>query len=393
MSFKFNPFTGELDLAAVTLWGDITGTLSDQVDLQVALNEKSDVGHTHLAVDISDLDTDPLLFADSDTIIASQKAVKTFVETHTTNTDNPHLTSIDNLNDSLITLISDNEILTYDTVSGKWINETLAEAGISPTGHTHLAADITDFDTEVGNHPDVTNNTLLAHSQNTDIKLDDGQSNEVTAVDLRIHLDSISNPHSVTKTQVGLSNVTNDAQLKRGANDLNTFSNKASPALLDIIIIEDSEDSFNKKKVSLDNIKGLVLNKARFFLPNTNSSSSKGDYTVAAIGANASLNLTFHVPADFVSLVSIKVIFIANANVVAETIDLTSDYGLIGEVLNFNSESDLGSVLNATIDTIEEKDISSVYSSLLPNHICGLTWKNNAVGTGINILGIELRYA
>lgn len=51
------------------------------------------------------------------------------------------------------------------------------------------------------------------------------------------------------KTDIGLTNVTNDAQLKRSAGDINTFTEKVTPVDADIVIIEDSEDSFNKKKV------------------------------------------------------------------------------------------------------------------------------------------------
>jgi hypothetical protein len=67
------------------------------------------------------------------------------------------------------------------------------------------------------------------------------------------HLASTSNPHSVTKTQVGLSSVTNDAQLTRAAGDFNTFTSKSAPlASGDIFLIEDSAGSaFTKKKVDV----------------------------------------------------------------------------------------------------------------------------------------------
>jgi len=45
MAWKFNPFTGKLDYfeaGGSTNWGDITGTLSDQTDLQGALDAKQD---------------------------------------------------------------------------------------------------------------------------------------------------------------------------------------------------------------------------------------------------------------------------------------------------------------------------------------------------------------
>lgn len=55
--------------------------------------------------------------------------------------------TVDGATDTLITSILAGEILKWDGV--RWINNTLAEAGISAANHTHVKADITDFDTEV----------------------------------------------------------------------------------------------------------------------------------------------------------------------------------------------------------------------------------------------------
>jgi len=63
-------------------------------------------------------------------------------------------------------------------------------------------------------------------------------------------------------TDVGLGNVTNDAQLKRAAADFDTFGEKTVPDADDIVLIEDSVlAAFDKKKVKLSNISsaGLVL--------------------------------------------------------------------------------------------------------------------------------------
>jgi len=59
-----------------------------------------------------------------------------------------------------------------------------------------------------------------------------------------------------TPAQVGLGNVTDDAQLKRAAGDFNTFTEKIDLVENDIVLIEDSEDSFNKKKAKLENLLG-----------------------------------------------------------------------------------------------------------------------------------------
>jgi len=67
--------------------------------------------------------------------------------------------AINDITDIVITSVADNEILQYDNGSGDWINQTLAEAGISATGHSHVATDVTDFDTEVSNNTSVSANT------------------------------------------------------------------------------------------------------------------------------------------------------------------------------------------------------------------------------------------
>lgn len=57
-----------------------------------------------------------------------------------------------------------------------------------------------------------------------------------------------------TPAQVGLGNVTNDAQLKRAAGDFNTFTEKLAPVEDDIILLEDSADTFAKKKAKLSTL-------------------------------------------------------------------------------------------------------------------------------------------
>jgi hypothetical protein len=79
------------------------------------------------------------------------------------------------------------------------------------------------------------------------------------------HINDTTNPHTVTKTQVGLGNVTDDAQLKRASGDINTFTTKTVVDGSDIVLIEDQTDSFNKKKVTLSSISDYVaLNQTDF---------------------------------------------------------------------------------------------------------------------------------
>lgn len=63
---------------------------------------------------------------------------------------------------------------------------------------------------------------------------------------------------AITKTDVGLSDVTNDAQLKRAAGDIISFGQKATISVNDAVLIEDSEDSNNKQYVTVSQITGAA---------------------------------------------------------------------------------------------------------------------------------------
>lgn len=73
------------------------------------------------------------------------------------------------------------------------------------------------------------------------------------------HLESIANPHQVSRGQVGLSNLTNDAQLRRRASDFMEFDEKPIVSDNDILLIEDSVDNHNKKKIKASALKEYIL--------------------------------------------------------------------------------------------------------------------------------------
>lgn len=93
---------------------------------------------------------------------------------------------------------------------------------------------------------------------------------------------------SATKSDVGLSNVTDDAQLKRAAGDINSFSEKSSPASSDLVLIEDSADSNNKKKMQLGNAATLFGGTPTTFVSSFNSrtgavSPATNDYSASQV--------------------------------------------------------------------------------------------------------------
>ena len=65
---------------------------------------------------------------------------------------------------------------------------------------------------------------------------------------------SLSSNISITSTDLSLNNLTNDAQLKRSANDFNSFTNKPTPVSGDVILIEDSTASGAKKYITVGSL-------------------------------------------------------------------------------------------------------------------------------------------
>lgn len=80
---------------------------------------------------------------------------------------------------------------------------------------------------------------------------------------------------AINKSVVGLTNVTDDAQLKRADGDFNTFTEKVTPASNDVLLLEDSAASYAKKKVKISSIVG-----------STSPLTTKGDiYTYSTLDA------------------------------------------------------------------------------------------------------------
>jgi hypothetical protein len=112
---------------------------------------------------------------------------------------------------------------------------------------TLVTPTIADFTNATHDHSAASGGGIVDH-----VDLANIGSNTHSQIDT--HISSTSNPHSVTKSQVGLGNVTDDAQLKRAANDFSTFSQKTVPDADDIVLIEDSAAVGVKKYVKLSDV-------------------------------------------------------------------------------------------------------------------------------------------
>ena len=109
------------------------------------------------------------------------------------------------------------------------------------------------------------------------------------------------------------------------------------------------------------------------------------------------MQFTFEVPSDYGTLVGLALIGVPSAGAAGagRDIDLSSDYALVGEASNTNSESDTTTVYDLTGTSGQitiVTDLSVVFSSLMSSHICGVTVAHNGIGGTILYLGIRLRY-
>ena len=161
-----------------------------------------------------------------------------------------------------------------------------ALAGKANTVHTHVASDVTDFNSSVSSNSDVSANTTARHTHANKTILDatsasyttadktklDGieagaEVNTVTSVntrtgavtglaetsDLTAHTGNTSNPHQVTKAQVGLGNVDNTSDANKPVstattNALNLKAPIASPTFTGIV------SGITKAMVGLSNV-------------------------------------------------------------------------------------------------------------------------------------------
>jgi hypothetical protein len=201
------------------------------------------------------------------------------------------------------------------------------------------------------------------------------------------------NPHSVTKTQVGLGNVTNDAQLKRADGDINSFSEQATPVANDIVIIEDSTALFAKKKVKLSN---LNLHTKEQFCIATDFASNLGNYRTRSIAGSGSYRFTFKLPDNYTSLLSVDLIGIVSAAAAqtARNIDLASEYAAIGEIYNTNTESDTTTTYNLSgySSEIYALNLLTVLTGVAPRDLVGVLVTHVAIGGSIDYLGIRIKY-
>lgn len=93
----------------------------------------------------------------------------------------------------------------------------------------------------------------------------------------------------LVKADVGLSNVTDDAQMKRSDGDIASFSVKVTPETTDIVLMEDPGNANVKRKITLDSLPVSTLTQTAL-----NGKSGTG-HTHAGVYEPANANIQSHV--------------------------------------------------------------------------------------------------
>jgi hypothetical protein len=142
-------------------------------------------------------------------------------------------------------------LLNYYTQSQ--VNTLLS--GKANTVHTHTASQVTDFNTAVSANSDVSANTTARHTHSNKALLDTYTQTESNLALAVAHKDLTNNPHSVTKSQVGLGNVDNTSDLSK------PISTATQTALNAKVTGNTAITGATKTKVTYD-AKGLVTDGA-----------------------------------------------------------------------------------------------------------------------------------
>jgi hypothetical protein len=257
-------------------WGSIGGTLSDQVDLQTALDSKVPTtsgtsilkgnGTGGFANAVAGID---YLAPDGD---ASQLTGLTPAQVGLGDVPNIDATKPANISqDSTHRFVTDIEKTSWngkqDLLGFTPVPDTRTVAGHG------LASDvvISKSDVGLGNVPNLDTSIPANITQDSTHRfVTDAEKSTWNGKQDALDFTPVPNTRkvaghpltsdvTVTKSDVGLGNVTNDAQLKAAANDFASFPDKTSPASADLILIEDSAANGAKKKVQLGNLPGGAI--------------------------------------------------------------------------------------------------------------------------------------
>jgi hypothetical protein len=244
-------------------------------------------------------------------------ALESALVSHSGNTSNPHSVTQTQVGLSNVVNIAQASQVDFVTHSGDTsIHYTQGSISIP-------ASQISDFDTEVSNNTDVTANTLKisysdaglnSHTGNTSnphavTQTQIGLSNVVnveqaTLAEYDIHTGDTSNPHAVTKTQVGLTNVVDVEQATLAEYDIHTgdTSNPHSVTQTQVGLgsVDDTSDADKPVSTATQTALDLKANESAL-VSHSGNTSNPHSVTKAQVGLTNVVDIAQASQADFVT--------------------------------------------------------------------------------------------
>lgn len=204
-----NPFISRV------VWGGITGNLSDQEDLQEALDAKANANDVY-----TKLETDELL---------DLKADEVDLTSHINDKDNPHEVTKEQIGLSNVDNTSDlNKPISNLTQAALDLKANSSDVYTKTETNTLLNAKANESD--LISHEENVNNPHRVTKAQVGLENVDNTSDlnkpistatqsalnlKANEADLESHINNKENPHEVTKTQVGLGNVDNTSDINK----------------------------------------------------------------------------------------------------------------------------------------------------------------------------------
>lgn len=129
--------------------------------------------------------------------------------------------------------------------------------------------------------------------------------------------------------------------------------------------------------------------KKLFTMPFEDPTGVVGNYAVVEINASQEAHFIIHVPTNFQSLVSVRVMMIPDTT---ETIqyDIKVSVAHDGEAHNVDDRSALNQTVAVTANLITHVDVSSVFSGLTTSDVLGIDFESDTAT--LRIIGAEINY-
>jgi hypothetical protein len=114
-----------------------------------------------------------------------------------------------------------------------------------------------------------------------------------------------------------------------------------------------------------------------------------GEFPTESLASASSAYFAFKIPDDFATLVEAVIVVIPDAS---ETIqwDLATNFGLVGELYNANTDAVTNATQAVTVNILSELDISAGLTGITAGDYVGLNFNSNT--SNIRVIGLFIKY-